>query len=176
MSKVSRSFVPVTLRAGCCPNDEHHFRGAAREVYSYLKLLAANNGGFVFASIKNISGHTKKWREKSNHYSLSECKKIIRALRGLRVLGKYETRVIRGRAYRGWQFADHVFWSENIGHICEFKFWSEYDESQLQSSQGFTQQNGPGDGPDYGPNDEPATPQNGPANGPGCEKEFAITM
>lgn len=131
MSTVSRCFRPVTLTHGQCPNDEWHFRGAAREIYSYLKLLAANHGGFVFASVSDIARHTKQWRRGQRQASKSHCERILRIFRVLGILGEYETRVIHGRAYQGRQFNTvHKFWATAHDGICDFKYWKAYEGEQ----------------------------------------------
>lgn len=130
MSIVSRSFRPVTLLpGGQCPNDEWHFQGAAREVYSYLKLLAARHGGFVFPSVDDIVRHTRQWSRGQKNFSKPQCERILRIFRELSILGDYETRVIHGRSYRGWQFGPHKFWScIRIGSDkCEFEMWELYE-------------------------------------------------
>jgi hypothetical protein len=124
---VSRGFVPVSTTGGVCPSDKRHFRGAAKEVYTYLKLLSKRHGGFVFASGKNIAAHTKKWRKGQKPYSPAQCERIIRTLRALKILGKREKRIIHGRAYSGMQMANHSFWAEMQGDICDFRYWNEVD-------------------------------------------------
>jgi hypothetical protein len=145
------NYVPVSLNNGVCPNAEHHFRGAAREVYSYLKLLAANHGGFVFAGIGNIAEHTKNWKDQPFQYSYRQCKRIIKAFRALGILSERQAVKIKGRTRRGWQFVDHVFWAESYGHYCDFKRWEEYEASYQQHKQ----HNVPIDVPDVDPLDVP---------------------
>jgi hypothetical protein len=119
----SRSFRPVPLKNGRCPNDEWHFKGAAREVYSYLKLLGQNHGGFVFCSVGDIVRHTKRWSKKGQPYGESTVKRILAMFRQLGVIGSYETRKIHGRTYHGWQFGRHEFWAQTYGDFCDFKDW-----------------------------------------------------
>jgi hypothetical protein len=122
-----RSFRPVWLKDGQCPNEEWHFRGAAREVYSYLKLLAQNHGGFVFPSVRDIAENTKNWTRDKEPFSIGQCKRILRIFRELGILGKFETRLIHGRTYRGWQFGRHAFWAKSHGGICDFIHWESYE-------------------------------------------------
>lgn len=135
MSVVSRSLVPVSMRDGKCPSDEWHFRGATREVYSYLKLLAKRHGGFVFASVRDIAEHTKNWRKGQEQYSQRQCKRILRMFRELGVLGERCTRTIHNRLYHGRQFMGHDWWAESCGDICDFRRWEKY-ESQHQEFMG----------------------------------------
>jgi hypothetical protein len=145
MSVVSRAFVPVLMHGGICPSDERHFRGAAREVYGYLKLLAVRHGGFVFPSIRDVAKHTKKWGSDREPFSIRQCKRILRSFRALGILGEYETRTIHGRAYRGWQMAGHRWWAEAHEDVCEFKRWDEYERSHTYF-QGNLTKNGTGEG------------------------------
>lgn len=124
------SFRAVFPRTGEAHSDESHFRGAAREVYSYLRLLAKHHGGFVFPTIQNISDHTKDYRHGQKPYSVRQCKRIIRMFQELGILGAYEGRVIRGHKYWGWQMADHDFWAEMVGGICDFRHWESAQEKQ----------------------------------------------
>jgi hypothetical protein len=129
------TFRPVPLNEdGQCKGEHLHFKGVAREVYSYLKLLAANHGGFVFASVENIAQHTKDWKRKKQH-SERQVKRILKMFREFKVLGPRQTRQLNGRTYQGWPVVEHVFWAENQGHICEFKHWLEYEDSFQQSKQ-----------------------------------------
>jgi hypothetical protein len=134
------NFQPVVLQSGQCKGDHLHFKGAAREVYKYLKLLAAKHGGFVFPSVDNIAAHTKNWKKEPFTYSPRECKRVLKLFRQFGILGDRTTRVIHGRTYRGWQFAEHVFWAEAQGDICELKRWLEYENSfQQYNRQNVTQ-------------------------------------
>ena len=176
MSVVSRSFVPVNLQAGTCPNPKRHFRGAAREVYGYLTVLAARHGGFVFPSVRNIAAHTKCWRNKSSKYSERQVKRILRTFKSLGVLGQYETRTIHRRSYRGWQFGEHRLWAETLGDLCEFKYWSEYaDSCKGKCFQGFREQNVPADVTTDVPADVTKNQQNVPADVPNCQIGLAVT-
>ena len=140
-----QTFVPLSLKNGSCPGDHLHFRGAAREIYKYLRLLSTRHGGFVFPSIKNIAAHTKNWKKQPSPYSYKQCWRILKLFQKLGILSEYRAVVIRGRTYHGWQFADHHWWAETQGDICEFKYWVEYEEansSSCRSSGPYTQQNG----------------------------------
>lgn len=131
MSTVSLSFRPVTLVGGQCPCDEWHFQGIARELYSYLKLLAANHGGFIFASVDDLVRHTKQWRKGQKRASKPQIERLLRIFRALHLLGDYETRQIHGRSYNGWQFNPvHSFWATAHDGVCDFKFWAEYENKQ----------------------------------------------
>lgn len=135
-----QTFRPVPLTNGQCKGDHLHFRGAAREIYKYLRLLAQNHGGFIFASVENITAHTKNWKDQPFTYSTRQCKRILKMFRTLRILGERTTREVHGRIYHGWQFAEHNFWAETQGDICEFKRWLEYEDSfQSFSKQNVTQ-------------------------------------
>jgi hypothetical protein len=130
----SRSFSPVWCK-GECPSDEYHFHGAAREIYSYLKVLAERHGGFVFPGISDITRHTKKWNKSRQPFSERQCKRILRMFRELKILGRRETRTIHGRRYKGWQMSKHSFWAELNGGICDFKHWGEF-EPKLKACMG----------------------------------------
>jgi len=52
-------FVNTQVPVGCCSSDTAHFRGAARELYTYIKRLAENNHGFVFATAPDLARHAK---------------------------------------------------------------------------------------------------------------------
>lgn len=123
----SRSFVPVWEKQGACPNPEWHFRGAAREVYSYLKLLADKHGGFVFASVDDITRHTKRWSRLKEPFTKRHCERILRMFRELGVLSKRQTVKIHGRNRPGWQLVPHSFWTVNQGGLCEFVKWEAFE-------------------------------------------------
>lgn len=158
MSATSRSFSPVWCKGEQCLNDEYHFHGAAREVYSYLKLLALRHGGFVFASVGDITEHTKRWSKGRVPFSQSHCERILRMFRELGILGDRDTRTIHGRRYSGWQMASHVWWAESHGGICDFKHWGEFESKRRQcmgnaKCESYQQNDGRNDGPNDGPND-----------------------
>lgn len=157
MSNVNHSFNAVWLENGKCPSAKRHFRGCAREVYGYLEKLAQNHGGFVFPTVANIAGHTRKWKTRHGveRYSLRECKRVIRIFHELGILEKSCVRTIRGRRYRGWQFLPHECWAESGGGMCELKHWERYD----LKCQRFMHNNGT---------------QNGTANGTNNGTHFAI--
>ena len=129
MSVKNRSFKPVRLVKLECPCAKYHFHGLARCVYTYLEKLAANHGGFVFASVDDIVRHTKRW-SKETEGSKSQVERILRILRVLRILGDRETRTIHGREYEGWQFASHSFWATAQDGVCDFRFWAEFANDQ----------------------------------------------
>ena len=163
MSLTNKSFIPLWLEDGKCPNDKRHFKGAAREVYGYLRFLAQRHGGFVFASVPNITKHTKIWADKNGKtFSQRQCERIIRAFRVLGILGARTTRTVHKRQYSGWQFHEHESWAESGGGMCEFKHWEEYESSyqylmgnqELSDYHELQQQNvGANDGADDGIND-----------------------
>ena len=158
------TFVPVSLKGGQCSGDHLHFRGAAKEVYSYMKLLAAKSkASLVYASLENISSRTKNWKTKNKRkYTVRHCKRIIHMFRELGVLGKYGSREIEGRTRRGWPFVGHAFWAEAQGDLCEFRRWVQYEDS----FQGDRQQNVPGNVPAFVLGDVPDIEQNVPLNVP----------
>lgn len=121
---------PVWCEDGRCPNDKSHFRGAAREVYTYLKLLAARNDGFVFATVRNITAHTKKWADHGKPFSERHVRRILRTFQKLGILSTYESRMIKARNFFGWELYSHDDWAEIQGGLCEFKRWEPYQLSQ----------------------------------------------
>jgi hypothetical protein len=129
MSFTNMSFKPVWHEGGKCPGDKRHFKGAAREVYGYIRLLAKRNDGFVFAKVPNITEHTKIWASKNGKsFSQPQCERIMRAFRELGILSERCTRTIRHRTYHGWQFYEHDVWAESSGGMCEFKRWERYEK------------------------------------------------
>lgn len=132
MSATSRLFSAVWHKNGECPCDRYHFHGAAREVYSYLKLLAQRHGGFVFASVGNITEHTKKWNRNRVPFSESHCKRVLRMFRRLGVISDRHVCLIKGRTYNGWQVLTHDRWAESYGGMCEFKEWDKFESTRKQ--------------------------------------------
>ena len=165
MSFTNMSFKPVWCENGKCPGDKRHFKGAAREVYGYLRLLAQRHGGFVFARVSDITRHTKMWADKNGKsFSKPQCERIMRIFRELGILGEYCTRKIHRRHYSGWQFFEHDLWAESSGGMCDFKRWERYEKMYpyLMGNEkledfylhDFQEENdGVNDGPDDGEND-----------------------
>jgi hypothetical protein len=130
MSATARIFSPVWLQDGKCPGDKRHFHGAAREVYGYLKYHAQRHGGFIFASVPDITKHTKQWADKNQKsFSQRQCERILRAFRDLGILQPGCVRRIHGRKYRGWQFVEHEHWTCESGGLCDFSRWQHYEAS-----------------------------------------------
>lgn len=128
MSFTNMTFKAVWQENGKCPGDKRHFKGAAREVYGYIRLLAQRNGGFVVARVSDITKHTKKWADKNRKgFSERQCERILRAFEVLGILGKRCERTIHRRKYNGRQFYEHDSWTESSGGICEFIFWERYE-------------------------------------------------
>jgi hypothetical protein len=131
-----RTVVPVVLKNGCCPNPALHFRGAAREVFKYLQLLAKQHGGFVFPTAETIARSTKNWArgkdpDSKDPLSVRQIRRILKIFRTLRIISERRTVTIRGREFTGFQFVDHAFWAEPLGHLCYVKAWSDnYQEDQ----------------------------------------------
>ncbi|MGH9739813.1 MAG: hypothetical protein ACRD4X_14690 [Candidatus Acidiferrales bacterium] len=142
-------------------------------MYSYLKLLAARHGGFVFASVDDIMRHTKKWSKGREPFSERQGKRILRMFRELHILGKYETRIIHGRKYRGWQFAHHEWWAESHGDFCDFKAWDEY-ESNHSYLQGNCRKNGTDYDTENGTDYDPETIENDTQNDPARSVVFSL--
>jgi hypothetical protein len=176
MSAGNRSFVPVSLKGGDCPGDKRHFRGAAREVYGYLKLLGARHGGFVFASVKDITKHTKNWKHQKQSYCYRQCKRILATFRALGVLSKRREVKIHGRTYRGWELVIHDWWAETHGDICDFKQWPEYEESFQKDKQQNVPDDVPGNVLEDVPGNVPEDARNVPQNVPDDEREFAAIV
>lgn len=134
--QISRSFQAVWCEGTSdkCPNPKWHFRGCAREVFSYLELIRSknNHGGFLFMEIADIVAHTKDWNKGGNTFSEIQVKRVLAAFRQLGIIGKYETRMIKGRAVRGWQMASHFFWAEAKGGVCDFKHWPDFEPNQRE--------------------------------------------
>jgi hypothetical protein len=134
--QISRSFKAVWCKGTSdeCPNPEWHFQGCAREVFSYLELIRSKNnyGGFLFMRIEDIVAHTKDHGRGKRPYSIQQVKRVLAAFQQLGILGKYETRVIKRRAFRGWQMASHFFWAETKGGICDFKHWPDFEPLQRE--------------------------------------------
>ncbi len=129
MSFTNMSFRAVWHENGKCPGDKRHFKGAAREVYGYLRLLAQRLDGFVVASVSDITRHTKKWADKNGKgFSERQCERILRAFEVLGILGKRCERTIRRRKYYGRQFFEHDSWAESLGGMCEFQRWERYEK------------------------------------------------
>jgi hypothetical protein len=148
-TSITRSYVPLSLdKDRKCPGDHMHFRGAAREIYKYLRLLACNHGGFVFPSLKDVAKHTKKWNKERTPFSERQTKRVIRDFIVLGILEKRSIRTPHGAPYSGWQFREHDSWAESGGGFCELKHWE-----QLQQGQENKEQNG-----------TPNVPDNVPAN------------
>jgi hypothetical protein len=127
-----RHLTALGLKDGQCPGDHWHFKGAAREVYKYLRLLATRHGGFVFPSVGNIAANTKNWRNQPMTYSYRQCSRIIRMFISIGILSVRKKVKIRGRTYEGWDFLGHRWWAEIQGDICEFKRWVEYEDKYSQ--------------------------------------------
>ena len=122
MSRVVRNYLPVWLVDGRCVNHEYHFRGAAREIFSYLNLLAPKHDGFVFARVQNIVEHTKKWKREHRPFSARHCKRILAEFKQLGILGPHEVRNVKGVGLRaGWQLHPHDAYMLKEGGLCEFR-------------------------------------------------------
>ena len=134
--QISRSFEAVWCKDGTneCPNPKWHFHGCAREVFSYLELIRSknNHGGFLFMRVETIAAHTKDFGHGQRPYSVIQVKRVLAAFRHLGILGKYETRIIKGRAVKGWQMASHFFWAETKGGVCDFKHWPNFEPCQRE--------------------------------------------
>ena len=131
----SKSVSPVSSTwfvDGKCVHDEYHFHGAAREIYSYLKLFAGNHGGFVFMTVDDIVAHTKRWNKGRKPFTKRHCERILRMFRVLGVVGNYEIRKIRGRSVKGMQMGRHALWAESRGGICDFIHWEELESKSSQ--------------------------------------------
>ncbi len=157
--------MPLWLEDGKCPNDKRHFKRAAREVYGYIRFQAQRHGGFVFASVPNITKHTKVWADKNGKaFSQRECERILRAFRVLGILDARVSRTIHKRKYNGWQFHEHDSWAFSGGGMCEFRHWERYEASyqylmgnqkreDSNYEQVMEQNDGADDGTDDGIND-----------------------
>ena len=134
--QISRSFQAVWCEGTSdkCPNPKWHFRGCAREVFSYLELIRSKNnyGGFLFMRIADIVAHTKDYGHGRRPYSIQQVKRVLAVFQQLCIIGKYETRMIKGRAVKGWQMASHHFWAETKGGQCDFKHWPEFEPRQRE--------------------------------------------
>ena len=110
-------------------SESGHFRGCAREVYRYMKLLARNHGGFVFASISNIAKHAKKWHTATRFvsqkerplYSKREVERVITALIKAGVLEPKTYRTVHRRRRAGWQMRPHSDWTKIVADTCCFR-------------------------------------------------------
>jgi hypothetical protein len=131
MTAAIRTVVPVVLKDGRCPDPALHFRGAAREVFKYLQLLAKQHGGFVFPTAETIARSTKNWARGKDPLSVRQVRRILRIFRALRIISERRTVTIHGREFAGFQIVDHAFWAEQLGHLCYVKAWSDnYQEDQ----------------------------------------------
>lgn len=134
--QISRSFQAVWCkdRTDECPNPKWHFRGCAREVFSYLELIRSknNHGGFLFMEVDDIVAHTKDWSKGGKPFTRRQVQRVLKAFRLLGIIGKYETRLIKGRAKSGWQMASHFFWAETKGGQCDFKHWEKFEPCQRE--------------------------------------------
>jgi len=132
--QVSRSFTAVWCKDGsnACPGHHLHFRGCAREVFKYLEDIRKHNnhGGFLFMRVSTIAAHTKDFRNGERPFSKIQVKRILRIFQDLGIIGKYETRIIKGRAISGWQMSGHEWWAETNGGTCDFKHWEDFEPNQ----------------------------------------------
>jgi hypothetical protein len=169
--QISRSFEAVWCEGTSneCPNPKWHFRGCAREVFSYLELIRSknNHGGFLFMRVADIIAHTKDWAKGRKPFSERQVKRVLAAFQLLGIIGKYETRMIKGRAVKGWQMASHHFWAETKGGQCDFKHWPDYEPNQRKLM--HNEQNGTDNGTANGTDDVTANgtdlEDNGTADG-----------
>jgi hypothetical protein len=111
-----------------------HFRGCAREVFKYLEMIRKenNHGGFLFMKVATIAARTKDWAKSGRPFSEIQVKRVLRSFQKLGILGKYETRMVKRRAVRGWQMAGHEWWAEVGGGTCDFKHWSDLEPLQRE--------------------------------------------
>ena len=80
--------------------------------------------------VADIIKHTKDWAKGGRPFSERQVKRVLRVFQDLGILGKYETRIIKGRAVSGWQMAQHAHWAEASGGLCDFTYWREYEPNQ----------------------------------------------
>ncbi len=88
-------------------------------------MLGARNDGFVFAGLKNIADHTKRWAVVigEQHFSVRHCQRILRDFRDLGVIGPRVKRQVRGCLVEGFQLRNHASWTEQCGgDRCELRF------------------------------------------------------
>lgn len=148
-------FKQVYLREGkdgqLQPHDEKdHFRGAAREAFGYLDMLAvrtplADNPhavGFVYSGLPNVAKKTNNFgkqekllRKKGGDwertpYSVRQVQRMIRAFQELGALSEKITARINGRDYSGWILYKHSRWAKTEGHICDFRHWEKFSAKQ----------------------------------------------
>lgn len=138
----TRSFIPVTLKNGSCPDPAWHFKGCAREVFKYLRFLANLSDGFIFCGIKTIVRNTKNWKKNRRPYEERQVRRVLKAFIALGVL-LVVVQKANGRTRTGWRLADHDAWTEPCGHICEFIAWDlwESHHAKCVGNQSFAQQN-----------------------------------
>ena len=97
------------------------------------KIRNKNNyGGFLFMRIDDIVAHTKDYGHGKRSYSIQQVKRVLKVFQLLGIIGNYETRMIKGRAFRGWQMASHFFWAETKGGVCDFKHWPDFEPRQRE--------------------------------------------
>ena len=134
--QISRSFTAVWCKdlSNACPGHHLHFRGCAREVFKYMDMIRRkqNHGGFLFMRVSTIAAHTKDFGHKQRPYSIQQVKRVLRVFQELGILSRYETRMIKRRAVRGWQMAGHDWWAEVSGSTCDFKHWSDLERLQRE--------------------------------------------
>jgi hypothetical protein len=132
--QISRSFTAVWCKDGnnACPGHHLHFRGCAREVFKYMDMIRKkqNHGGFLFMRVSTIAANTKDFRNGDRFFSKIQVKRVLRIFQDLGIIGKYETRMIKGRAISGWQMSGHEWWAETNGGICDFKHWTDFEPKQ----------------------------------------------
>jgi hypothetical protein len=90
-----------------CSQLAHHYRGAMREVVSYLDLLAANDEErFVFCSVDNIANHCEKYQSKQLH-GKRWVQKVLAELRRRHFVSGRLVRVRRYEEVTGFIVAPH---------------------------------------------------------------------
>lgn len=82
--------------------------------------------------ISDIVAHAKDYGHGQRPYSIQQVKRVLAVFQQLCILGKYETRMIKGRAVKGWQMASHFFWAETKGGQCDFTHWPEFEPLQRE--------------------------------------------
>jgi len=93
-------------------------------------LLADKNHGFVFAGVADIAKHTKKWSTDKAPYTQRQVERILKTMRDLGVLSPRRLQPVGKRNRWGSALSGHEWWSESIGHYCDFKYWDQQHSRQ----------------------------------------------